>query len=226
MATFRENMLKDPGSAAVSGTYEDFLTAYENEPKPNDFCERKGGHTLLCVLRSCDWEGNYETGEKYLSEKIKIVKFLLEHGADIHCTEEGKPRRGVLRVLYDSSRGGAYVSTEFRGEFVFEMTKLLVEHGADVNHKNKYGSPVYDAIMGMGFNDKGKARLMDYLLRHGMDLNLKNDWINKDFFENHGSLVFDYYPAVTEVLRVYAKETGKSWEIPEMTSDEGNEEKE
>ncbi len=227
LRNFRELMLKNPSLAAAGGSYEDFMTAYENEPKPNDFCEREGGNALLRLLRACGLEVGNKNGERNLLEKIKIARFLLEHGADVHYTEKEKPGAGALRALYESAREtGPYVSFEFFGEFVFEMTKLLVEHGADVNQKNRYGSPVYDAIMGMRINKKDKARLMDYLLRHGMDLNLKNDWINEDFFENHGSLVFEYYPAITEVLRAFAKETGKSWKIPEMTSDEGNEKRE
>eukprot|EP00833_Pecoramyces_ruminatium_P001633 jgi/Orpsp1_1/1175665/evm.model.c7180000054754.1 len=74
-----------------------------------------------------------------------LVKYLVEHGADIN--KENKDGKTPL----------------------FDAFKYLVELGADINKKNKDGyTPLFDACK------NGNENLVKYLVEHGADINKEN----------------------------------------------------
>lgn len=97
-------------------------------------------------------------GRTALDEAVQhpaMVKFLLDKGTNVHAWCGAK-----TTALHSAAGGGAA-----------ESIRLLVEHGLDVNVRNKYGStPLPFAI---GPSRKNKAEVVSLLLQLGADPNGK-----------------------------------------------------
>lgn len=99
--------------------------------------------------------------ESMYSNDLRIVKLLLENGADVN------EQQNVLAwtALIVAVRGRN-----------LELIKLLIDKGADVNAKDRDGNPVIFGITSGGMQDEKnlgikKAKL---LLDKGADINMKN----------------------------------------------------
>jgi ankyrin repeat protein len=80
----------------------------------------------------------------------KAVKLLLQHGADSNIIHNGKP---MLMSLFDDGK--------------FEIAKVLIENGAELNMHNKMGeTPLYWAL----FSDGDYRELVRLLVSHGADM--------------------------------------------------------
>ncbi|KAL6635599.1 ankyrin repeat-containing domain protein [Neocallimastix sp. 'constans'] len=84
-----------------------------------------------------------------------LVKYLVEHGADIN-----KEYEYGTTVLFNACRN--------RNK---DLVEYLVEHGADINKENKYGETALLIACGSGNID-----LVKYLVEHGVDINKKNKY--------------------------------------------------
>jgi len=77
---------------------------------------------------------------------LPVVKYLVEHGANINATNRGTGQQ----PLYEACKHG------------FEITLYLIEHGANVNHIDKFGmTPLHSAAM------NGNLKTVKCLVEHG-----------------------------------------------------------
>lgn len=83
-----------------------------------------------------------------------IVKYLIEHGADVNKVGMSNGPTPLFMALYNGNEN---------------IVKYLVEHGADVNKECKGGFPLHLAAA------NGLEASMKYLIDHGADVNLQND---------------------------------------------------
>ena len=100
------------------------------------------------------------------SGSLEIVKYLVEHGADVNGNNEGN-----LSVLHYAAEFGS-----------LEMVKYLVEHGADVNGNNEGNLSVLHSAA-----ESGSLEMVKYLVEHGADINIGNGTIF-DYLFHHGMI--------------------------------------
>ena len=88
----------------------------------------------------------------------EIVKFLLNHGADIESE------------MFDRETP-LLVAARFAGHGKYETIKTLLEHGAKVNHKDKHGrTALHYAAMYSG------KEVINLLISYGADVNAKEEY--------------------------------------------------
>ena len=85
----------------------------------------------------------------HLVQKVKDAELLYNNGADINA----KDYNGWTSLHYNCDNSG-----------YFQVVKFLVEHGADVNAKGKFGTTPYDVA-----KNNGILKTMDYLEDHGAE---------------------------------------------------------
>ncbi|AFC30563.1 hypothetical protein PM3016_3746 [Paenibacillus mucilaginosus 3016] len=126
-----------------------------------------------------------------------IFEKLLTHGADLHALNHVKTSalwralafknykgvRALIELGFDlKSNGGAALRTA-SGDGKFEMVRLFVEHGADVNFNGPdqvfpyCTTPVQMAANGNHFE------IVTYLVEHGADVTIKDKYGNRAFLE-------------------------------------------
>lgn len=102
----------------------------------------------------------------YACEKdyIKIVKYLVEHGADVN---KENPQTGITPLFM--TRGTPLMVACKSGNET--IVKYLVEHGVDVNKENRYGrTPLLVACF------YGNESIVKYLIEKGANVNKKDHW--------------------------------------------------
>ncbi|XP_076060253.1 tankyrase isoform X2 [Oratosquilla oratoria] len=102
-----------------------------------------------------DLDGRHSTPLHFAAgyNRVAIVEYLLQHGADVHAKD-----KGGLVPLHNACSYGHY-----------EVTELLVKHGASVNVADLWKfTPLHEAAA------KGKYDIVKLLLKHGADVNRKN----------------------------------------------------
>jgi len=95
---------------------------------------------------------------------ISEVKKLLDEGANVNYISkyDESPLSSFLMGYYDDVEDGEILEDKFN------IAKLLIDYGADVNHKNSYDGnqgPLTYAVLG---ND---TNLVDLLIKNGADVN-------------------------------------------------------
>ncbi|XP_028395443.1 uncharacterized protein LOC114519502 [Dendronephthya gigantea] len=96
---------------------------------------------------------------QFSPEDQEIVKYLVDHGADISSKNEDDGRNtDGWTVLHSAVTKGT-----------LEMVKYLVEKGADVNSKNIFGwTALHSAVT------EGTLEMVKYLVKNGANINDKN----------------------------------------------------
>lgn len=108
-------------------------------------------HTVNCR----DLDGRHSTPLHFASgyNRIAIVEFLLENGAEVHASDKG----GLVPIHNACSYGH------------YEVTELLIKYGANVNIADLWKfTPLHEAAA------KGKYEIVKLLLKHGADPTKKN----------------------------------------------------
>lgn len=118
--------------------------------------KEKDESALIGDLNQAIKSGNIATIKKIL-KNIKSVNQACEYGFV-----------PLLELVYLSN------STK-----KIEITQLLIDHGADLNFRNKYGDSVLHKTAGQ---DK-KPEFMAFLLNQGLDVNLKDEFGSTPIFE-------------------------------------------
>uniref|UniRef100_A0A182MSV2 Poly [ADP-ribose] polymerase n=1 Tax=Anopheles culicifacies TaxID=139723 RepID=A0A182MSV2_9DIPT len=102
-----------------------------------------------------DLDGRHSTPLHFAAgfNRVPVVEFLLEHGAEVHASD-----KGGLVPLHNACSYGHY-----------EVTELLVKHGANVNVADLWKfTPLHEAAA------KGKYEIVKLLIKHGADVTKKN----------------------------------------------------
>lgn len=121
------------------------------------------------------------------NNQIKIVKTLLDHGANPSLQDN---KAGWFPLMWAAYNGN------------LDIAKLLIEHGADVNMQNKYGetSMIHAAF-------EGRDDMIELLLEHGADYSVKND---RGFDAMRAAQNKGFYRIVEILIKAGAKQdTGK-----------------
>jgi ankyrin repeat protein len=85
---------------------------------------------------------------------LEVVKYLVEHGADIDKSDNNRDKTPLL-------------AASFKGHF--DIVKYLVEKGAKVNAQSINGfTPLHDAAY------VGNFEIVKYLIEHGADVRIRN----------------------------------------------------
>ncbi|XP_059179207.1 poly [ADP-ribose] polymerase tankyrase-1-like isoform X1 [Physella acuta] len=111
--------------------------------------------TNLHAVNCRDVDGRHSTPLHFAAgyNRVAVVEYLLEHGADVHAKD-----KGGLVPLHNACSYGHY-----------EVTELLIKHGACVNVADLWKfTPLHEAA------SKGKFEICKILLKHGADPNKKN----------------------------------------------------
>lgn len=86
---------------------------------------------------------------------LEVVKYLVEHGADIDKSDNNRRKTPLLAAAFEGH---------------FEIVKYLVDKGANVNVQAINGwTPLHDAAWVANFE------IVKYLVDHGADLHLRNE---------------------------------------------------
>lgn len=111
--------------------------------------------------------GNY-------SERLKIIDFLLEKGIDVNYV---KTTNGMnaLHLLYSS-----YIDDV---DYIYTVTKKLIQKGINVNEKNKYGAIPLSYLIAGKLDTEELNPIFRYLVEMGSDYNSK---------DNYGNSCLDY----------------------------------
>ncbi|KAK6638711.1 hypothetical protein RUM43_006978 [Polyplax serrata] len=107
------------------------------------------------IVNCRDLDGRHSTPLHFAAgyNRVSIVEYLLDHGADVHAKD-----KGGLVPLHNACSYGHY-----------EVTELLVKHGASVNVADLWKfTPLHEAAA------KGKYDIVRLLLKHGADASKKN----------------------------------------------------
>ncbi|MDR1609678.1 MAG: ankyrin repeat domain-containing protein [Holosporales bacterium] len=142
--------------------YEDHPLIHTTTPQMAEYLLQKGvgidergpyGNTLLILSTTkCDFE---------------MVKFCLEHGADVDAVGhvDGSWKPTALQVACLACRGPDFLPGAYKhepSEKYLAIVRLLVEHGADVNKANPDGETTLSHAV-----ESGNLQCIEYLLRHG-----------------------------------------------------------
>jgi ankyrin repeat protein len=119
-------------------------------------------HTVNCR----DLDGRNSTPLHFAAgyNRVPVVEFLLENGAEVHASDKGELRRWFLpiseRIWHLFLTGGLVPLHNACSYGHYEVTELLVKHGANVNVADLWKfTPLHEAAA------KGKYDIVKLLLK-------------------------------------------------------------
>lgn len=157
-------------AAFTYGDYKDFSEYYKTEIKlkKEDINQVYGSYKYNLLMYLLSEDKNFE-------DRIKMTRILIEDKININHLNSFK--RNSLHVFYFAI---------WRGEpqYYYEITKLLVENGVDINAVDKFGSIPLQYLLTLHKNDfESIEPVCKFLLKNGVDYNKKN---------NNGKSCLDY----------------------------------
>ena len=141
--------------AARDGTFDEFMSFYNGDANAID---KELGLNLL-QFAVCN---NYNP-----DDKIRIIKFLLDEGADVNFLDL-KSKRNALHLFY-------FCALETTPEYLMTITKLLIEGGVNLNATDRYDAiPLKYAITIVKLSTEDIIEVYEYLLQQGSDCKHKD----------------------------------------------------
>lgn len=133
-------------------------------------------HGVDNLLESVDWQGYTLLMRAARKGDIEAVTFLLDLGAAIdtqylpekHFAEEG----GTALMI---ALAGTRNPTESERKGQFEVARLLITRGVDLNHRNKQGVPATFYLTGRSI----PLELVEFSFEHGADKSIEDGYINE-----------------------------------------------
>lgn len=106
-------------------------------------------------INACDIDGRTQLVNATIEGNVDLVRTLISKGADVNLVDSNG-----WSALHFAAQG-----------FDHQIASLLLEHSAQVDAQDVEGNtPLSNAV----FNSKGQGDLIELLLSHGADMNLKN----------------------------------------------------
>ena len=138
-----------------NGTYNDFIESYNGDITQID---RYTKLNLLCTAMLND---------DLPEEKLRIIKYLLSEKVEINFLSQ-KENRNALHYFFQANWRPKIA-------YAYEVVKLLVEAGIDVNAVDKFGSiPMTYSVTLLKLATEELEPLYKLLLEAGSDYKLKN----------------------------------------------------
>ena len=138
-----------------NGTYDDFIENYNGDITQID---EYTNLNLLCISMLND---------DLPEEKLKIIKYLLSEKVEINFLSK-KENRNALHYFFQANWRPKIA-------YAYEVVKLLVEAGIDVNAVDKFGSiPMTYSVTLLKLATEELEHLYKLLLEAGSDYKLKN----------------------------------------------------
>ena len=121
------------------------------------------------------------------SGRLRVVQYLVDHGADIHIRTKFENTAlmgaslfghlGIVKYLVsrganvnDQNAGGETALMRAAGQRHLGVVKYLLQHGADVNVQDRFGGT---ALMKGAYY--GSLRIVKYLTEHGADISIRDN---------------------------------------------------
>ncbi|UJA81059.1 ankyrin repeat domain-containing protein [Bacillus cereus] len=143
--------------AVREGAFEDFKKIYDGDINQID---SDLDINLLCMAL---------TNNKNSSEKLKIIKFLLEEGIDINYTT-AKDKRNALHMFY-------FCVLRPTIEYELEITRLLIDNKININALDKYNAiSLKYAITINKLPTEDNKDMYKLLINSGSNYNLKDQF--------------------------------------------------
>ncbi|XP_043480600.1 uncharacterized protein LOC122510197 [Leptopilina heterotoma] len=124
-------------------------------------CEDKLGHKILKTAADSNFFQHEFLKSESVSEseseidKLKMVRFLIEQGADIHAKD--RYSKSLLEYSVEISN--------------FNMVEFVLQENFDVNARDCYGrSSLYYAF------ESGNLQMVEFLLKKGADINIEGNY--------------------------------------------------
>ena len=139
------------------------------EEYPSLINEKQYFSDILSILSECS--NPTPLLEAIRFNNIDLIKYLVENGADVNISKGTKVAYPIIEIL---NRGFGEVC-----DIRYELAWLLIEHGADLNVKQQYGTVPY-AIVGVKISDHNtnlqqqSLELMKYVIEQGVSLEAPN----------------------------------------------------
>ena len=127
--------------------------------------------------------GNQLIHDACTGNRLDVVKYLVEHGADVNCVNKrrerpinyacGKNGDKALELVKYLVENGADIYVDglicdacWKGDEALELVKYLVGLGIDIHYTNSYGyGAIHSACQG------GSLELVKFLVKRGVELN-------------------------------------------------------
>ena len=137
------------------GTYNEFIESYNGDITQID------KYTKLNLLCTAMLNNNLP------EEKLKIIKYLLSEKVEVNFLSK-KENRNALHYFFQANWWPKI-------EYAYEVAKLLIEAGIDVNAVDKFGSiPMTCSVTLLKLATEELEPLYMLLLEAGSDYKLKN----------------------------------------------------
>ena len=188
----KEKINKDLMKAVKQGDYEKCKELIEQGADVNcELCPLhkavyNGAYEICKLLLECNAKVNKQDSDNdtplHLASDPQICKLLIEKGAYVNAKNDSfhTPLQAVM-ALYQKA-------TVDKGRHYFEIFKLLLEHGADIDTQDDKGNSLLH--MAVAVND---AEQIEFLLKKGARVNIINKWKNSPLHravikKNHKSI--------------------------------------
>ena len=137
------------------GTYNEFIESYNGDITQIDKYTKLN---LLCTAMLND---------NLPEEKLKIIKYLLSEKVEVNFLSK-KENRNALHYFFQAN-------WRPKIEYAYEVAKLLIDAGIDVNAVDKFGSiPMAYSVTLLKLATEELEPLYKLLLEAGSDYKLKN----------------------------------------------------
>jgi len=93
---------------------------------------------------------------------LEIVKYLVEHGADVNKTNENNNNALIIACYHNQ----------------YKTVKFLLKHGAFVNQMNRWGNTAIGSAIGSAFN---KNKTVKILIKNGSVIKNEQKYIVCDY---------------------------------------------
>ncbi|KAG1652408.1 Tankyrase-1 [Nymphon striatum] len=151
-----QKMLTDPPTGGADVDYQLLEAAKAGDLEVVKKLVTAHSHIVNCR----DLDGRHSTPLHFAAgyNRVSVVEFLLQNGADVHAKDKGFLHFRGLVPLHNACSYGHY-----------EVAELLVKYGAGVDVADLWKfTPLHEATA------KGKFDIVKLLLKHGADVNKKN----------------------------------------------------